>query len=79
MSDQLRNASRCMDAAIVSSSQHLGLLLGLLLLRTLALTALRLDVFIINSHGLIDLGAKSGVILDPVFVSVLNFSKANMG
>jgi hypothetical protein len=44
-----------------------GLSLGLLLLLGLtALAALSLDVLVIDSQGLIDLGLQSGIVLDTV-------------
>lgn len=54
-------------AARVKRETRLSLLLGLLLLRCLfgRSVTLRLYVLVVNSHGLIDLGAKSAVVLNP--------------
>lgn len=43
-----------------------SLSLGLLLLLGLASLALRLDVLVVHSQGLVDLGLESALVLDPV-------------
>lgn len=46
---------------------EIGLSLGLFLLLGLtALAALGLDILVIDSQGLIDLGLESGIVLNPV-------------
>lgn len=48
----------------------LGLDLGLVLLLLALLGTLVLDVLVVDSHGLVDLGAESVVIVDPVAADV---------
>ena len=54
----------------VRGDAHLSLLLGLLLFLLGRGIALRLDVVVVNGHGLVDLGAESALVLNPIKQSV---------
>lgn len=54
----------------VRRDAHLSLLLGLLLLLLSRVFALRLDVVVVDGHGLIDLGAESTLVLNTIKLSV---------